>query len=533
MNPLPPDRNERRKPRLVSTLALIAGLAAVLGCVAAFVLFKVQYDILQLADRTAKTLLPAMQTQMRTAINLERLKVFGEVVRSSPESHERSEALLAMRILAINPLREKNVFAEDQVNRVYRIIERMAAYRTEQDRARQQIEDGLAQFHAQIDDMPQSPPSSRRVGKPDALHKLMPQLYPLLHSTLINAWSVAARQAFNTLEQALTHPSTPSAVADDPELERVRNLLQWQRAIFNTEDQLNQAWLEARAIIDHLSESISIDAAVAAADGSAEIAHYAKAAMFMVAAALGGLILLFTAGVYFMRWAVVKPIIRVTRNLEQVEASHCPVQLRREWLRELDNIALAVQAFGAALEQEIAERQKAQAQLLELATTDSLTGLHNRRHFMESAQQELDRARRYQTPLSLALLDADHFKAVNDRYGHPVGDQALQMLAATGRRLLRDIDLFARIGGEEFAILLPQTDHAAAWIVADRLRQAIMDQSIATEAGPLCLTVSLGLASLDPATANLDDLIRRADLALYQAKQNGRNRVESAPNSLD
>jgi diguanylate cyclase (GGDEF)-like protein len=313
--------------------------------------------------------------------------------------------------------------------------------------------------------------------------------------------------------------------------------------IFNTEDQLSEAWAAAQAIIDHLSESISTDAAVAAADGSATIADHAKAAIFMVAGALSGLILLFTAGVYFMRWAVVKPIIRVTRNLEQVKASHRPVELRREWLRELDNIALAVQAFGTALarlsqyaielEQEIAERQKAQAQLLELAITDSLTGLHNRRHFMESAQQELDRARRYQTPLSLALLDADHFKAVNDRYGHPVGDQALQMLAATGRRLLRDIDLFARIGGEEFAILLPQTDHAAAWIVADRLRQAIMDQPIATEQGPLHLTVSLGLASLDPATVDLDDLIRRADLALYQAKQNGRNRVESALDSMD
>lgn len=543
MNSHPPDRTERRKPRLVPTLALIAGLSAGFGCIAAFVLFKGQYDILQLADHTAKTLLPAMQTQMRTAINLERLKVFGEVVRSSPQAHERHEALLAMRILAINPLPEKNVFAEDQVNRVYRIIERMAAYRTEQDRARRQIEDGLAQFHVQLDEMPQSPPSSRRVTKPNALHELMPQLYPLLHSTLINAWSVAARQAFNTLEQALAHRSAPSAVADDPELERVRNLLQWQRAIFDTEDQLNQAWLEARTIIDHLSESISIDAAVAAAEGSAEIAHYAKAAMFMVAGALSGLILLFTAGIYFTRWAVVKPIIRVTRNLEQVKASHRPVELRREWLRELDNIAIAVEAFGTALarisryavelEQEIAERQKAEAQLLELATTDSLTGLHNRRHFMESAQQELDRARRYQTPLSLALLDADHFKAVNDRYGHPVGDQALQMLAATGRRLLRDIDLFARIGGEEFAILLPQTDQAAAWMVADRLRQAIMEQPIATELGSLYLTVSLGLASLDPATADLADLIRRADLALYQAKQNGRNRVESAPNSLD
>ena len=125
------------------------------------------------------------------------------------------------------------------------------------------------------------------------------------------------------------------------------------------------------------------------------------------------------------------------------------------------------------------------------------------------------------------LLDADHFKSVNDRYGHPVGDQALQALAIIGRRLLREVDLFARIGGEEFAILLPQTDHAAALNVAERLRQAIIDQPIVTEDGPLRLTVSLGLASLGSAPADLDELLRRADVALYQAKQNGRNRVES------
>ena len=181
------------------------------------------------------------------------------------------------------------------------------------------------------------------------------------------------------------------------------------------------------------------------------------------------------------------------------------------------------------MEQEIVERQKAQAQLLELATTDSLTGLHNRRYFMDSAHQEFDRARRYQMPLSLLLLDADYFKTINDRYGHPVGDQALQVLAAIGQRLLREVDLFARIGGEEFAILLPQTDAVAAWNVAERLRQAIMDQPTSTGEGPLRLTVSLGLASLGPATVDLDDLLRRADVALYQAKLNGRNRVESAP----
>lgn len=202
----------------------------------------------------------------------------------------------------------------------------------------------------------------------------------------------------------------------------------------------------------------------------------------------------------------------------------------------MDDIATAVEAFGAALaqisertaelEREVAERQAAQAQLLELATTDSLTGLRNRRHFMATASQEFERARRYQTPLSLLMLDADHFKSINDRYGHPVGDEALKTLAEHGRRQLREIDLFARLGGEEFAILLPQTDFIAARAVAERLRQTIAEQSVATGQESFHFTVSIGVASLNAHTMDLHDLLRHADDALYQAKQHGRNRVE-------
>ena len=530
------DQRERRKPRLVPVLALMAVIAAGLGAVAAFVLLKVQYDILQLADHASQTLLPDIQAQVRTALNLDRLKVFGEVVRSSPEPHERREALLTMRILAMNAIYEKDVFTNDQVNRVYRIVERMAAYRTRQDAARQRIQDELLRFHTQVrPDQPEL--ASAGFGNPGRSHDLAPKLYKLLQSALYSPRSDTARQEFSVLEQELARRQSEPGQTIDHDADPAHDLLQALRIIFNTEDELHNAWASAHALIDHLAQNISIDAAVTASNGNAEIASNAKSAMVMVAMAMGGLILLFVAGIHFVRRAVVEPIIRVTRNLEQVKATHRPALLRREWLRELDNIAIAVEAFGAALarisqytidlEQEITERQKAQAQLLELATTDSLTGLHNRRYFMESASQELDRARRYQTPLSLLLLDADHFKSVNDRYGHPVGDQALQALAIIGRRVLREVDLFARIGGEEFAILLPQTDHAAARNVAERLRQAIIDQPIATEDGPLRLTVSLGLTSLGSAPADLDELLRRADVALYQAKQNGRNRVES------
>ena len=453
MNPddaLDPNPDRRGKPRLVPTLLLIAALATVFGGVAAFVVLKVQYNILRQADHATSKLLPEVQAEVRTAINLERFQLFGEIIRNSPEPRERREALLAARILTMDTAYEQAPQIKEEVRRAFAIIERMSA---------------------------------RRAG-----------------------------------QESAGPPGQVAPVQNDPSV--------------------NQDWAEARAILENLSQRLSIGTAVNVAEGSAAIAGHAKQAMGVVAGVLGGLILLFAITIYWVRRVIVQPIIRVIRGLESVRATHSSVPLRREWLRELDDISVAVEAFGAALarisrhtaelEREVAERQAAQARLVELATTDGLTGLKNRRYFMETASQEFERARRYQTPLSLLMLDADHFKSVNDRYGHHIGDEVLKALARNGRRQLREVDLFARLGGEEFAMLLPQTDLNAARTVAERVRQNIAAQPVAAEENTVYFTISIGLAQLEASTTSLDDLLRQADDALYQAKENGRNRVEPA-----
>jgi len=444
-------RNENRRPRLVPTLLLGAIIAGVLGGVAAAVLLTVQYDILRLAEEANRILLPDIQAEVRTVVNLERLRVFGEIVRHSADPAERREAQLAAQILAMGAVYEKDISINYQVNQIYGIIERMAAHRAQQDVV------GLLTEPAQE---------------------------PLLDGDVVNDWK------------------------------------------------------EASAILENLVQHLSVDAAVTVFEGSARIARQAKRAMLVVVLVSGGLALLFVIMILFVQRAVVQPILRATYGLKQIRTRPGALQIRRERLQELDDITSAVGAFGAALnqinertadlEREIAERQQAQARLMELATTDSLTGLHNRRHFMETATQEFERARRYRMPLSLLMIDADRFKSINDRFGHHIGDEVLKVLAMIGRRQLREIDLLARLGGEEFAILLPQTDFVDARVVAERLRQAIAGHTIDTELGLLNFTVSLGLASLNPVTADLNDLLRQADVALYQAKQNGRNRVEPA-----
>jgi diguanylate cyclase (GGDEF)-like protein len=165
-----------------------------------------------------------------------------------------------------------------------------------------------------------------------------------------------------------------------------------------------------------------------------------------------------------------------------------------------------------------------------LATLDGLTGTFNHRHFMDLARTEIDRARRFSQPLSALMLDVDDFKSVNDSYGHAVGDQVLRGLAERCHSALRSIDVLGRYGGEEFAIMLPNTErHSGAAVLAERIRRRVDEEPFKTDAGPIHVTVSVGVASVDDPTEGLGALLKRADLALYEAKQAGRNCVvESA-----
>jgi diguanylate cyclase (GGDEF)-like protein len=163
-----------------------------------------------------------------------------------------------------------------------------------------------------------------------------------------------------------------------------------------------------------------------------------------------------------------------------------------------------------------------------LAITDSLTNLYNRRHFSKVGEDEVQRACRYGRSLSAIMLDIDHFKRVNDTFGHKVGDQILQEVAKSCRRALRGVDVVGRYGGDEFVILLPENDRTAAVQVAERLRKNITHMQLNTTGGAVKVTASLGVASVDCDKPSLETLLSQADKALYVAKRRGRNRVSKA-----
>ena len=176
--------------------------------------------------------------------------------------------------------------------------------------------------------------------------------------------------------------------------------------------------------------------------------------------------------------------------------------------------------------QDISERKRMLDRLRDQANLDYLTGLHNRRYFIERGAQELARAIRYDKPLSLLMLDIDEFKQVNDTRGHRTGDLVLRHLSRMLGEALRSVDLCGRLGGEEFAVLLPETDAPAAAEIAERLRAAVAAVAVVPEEGPpIRYTVSIGVTTLEHADVNIDTLLGLADQALYEAKRSGRNRV--------
>ena len=169
------------------------------------------------------------------------------------------------------------------------------------------------------------------------------------------------------------------------------------------------------------------------------------------------------------------------------------------------------------------------AEVERLATTDGLTRLSNRRHFFTLAMRELAMHRRRASPLTAAMLDIDHFKQINDRYGHQVGDEVIATVAQRLTATARTTDVLGRYGGEEFAIILPDTGEEGSMVLAERLRAAIGEHPIETEAGLLRVTISVGVAQLDADDMAVTDLLGRADRGLYEAKRSGRNRVVRAP----
>jgi len=194
-------------------------------------------------------------------------------------------------------------------------------------------------------------------------------------------------------------------------------------------------------------------------------------------------------------------------------------------LHSADDVTPEDRAYSLVI-RDVSDRREATEALRRAVACDHLTGLANRRTLFEACDLELQRWRRKPRPLSLVLIDADHFKRINDNFGHATGDAVLRHLADSLSATFRAMDVVARLGGEEFVVLLPGCDEQSATVVAQRLCDSIAAQAVLVDGTSVRYTVSVGVATMDDAIANVDALIERADHAMYAAKAAGRNRVE-------
>ena len=181
----------------------------------------------------------------------------------------------------------------------------------------------------------------------------------------------------------------------------------------------------------------------------------------------------------------------------------------------------------------IKKRREKEEKIIYLNFHDSLTDLYNRRYFMQAGKEELERADRYEESLSFMMIDIDHFKNVNDTYGHVAGDNVLKKLAKIIEESVRDVDIVGRLGGEEFGIILPKTPISVAKQVGDRLRKNIKNNTFKFEKESISVTVSVGIAKFNQHNMNMDNILHKADVALYEAKNRGRNCVITYKNTQE
>lgn len=251
---------------------------------------------------------------------------------------------------------------------------------------------------------------------------------------------------------------------------------------------------------------------------TAENANVAAGAAFAGLAVL--LLLLGVLAAVVQVWARKKmllPVRYLSEDMEKIQ-NNIPAEKRVFYQDEIGGLAERFYAMKAQMEENYRNLEK-------ISFTDALTGLYNRRYFVQVARQQMQMSIRTKHPLCILIADVDHFKSINDTYGHLIGDEALKHAANMVRGSVRESDICARFGGEEFIVLLNNTSLENGAVLAEKMRAALEKTPCKTEADTLRMTISIGVSEIKPEEGGVNDAINFADRALYDAKSSGRNKV--------
>jgi diguanylate cyclase (GGDEF)-like protein len=292
-------------------------------------------------------------------------------------------------------------------------------------------------------------------------------------------------------------------------------------------------------VIGAVNRMTQLDWGVVAQIGKNEIYAQITRIRILTLALCAGLLLAIGLAAYLLGLTIVRPLDRLTHGAARVAAGDLEVKLPVVSRSEVGYLTQAFNAMVARLRQDQQELATINGMLTEknkalqvLSTTDSLTGLHNHKHFMEVLAGEVARAGRHRHPFAVMMIDTDYFKKYNDTFGHPAGDALLKKIGMIFTESLRTIDYASRYGGDEFILLLPEVGKEHALEVAERIRGLVTAETLSRDADGVVVTVSIGLAAFPEHGESPEAIIASADRALYHAKRNGRNRVVLASSDL-
>ena len=335
--------------------------------------------------------------------------------------------------------------------------------------------------------------------------------------------AVVRQQALFIVSLVASHPAI---LADARSAALTREVEQFltRAARQGMTEERHAEWETLSQRLSLLADEVSIDGINGATDDLRQMSATMRESRVKLALVLA-LVAVFVGGFLFLvHRHLIRPLQRMDEALSALHSGRAPAPLGRASMYEIR----AVEGAIGQLRKVMQENEKARRQLELLATTDGLTGMFNRRHFMAQADEEIRRAHRYSRPICVGMADLDSFKRINDGHGHASGDLVLQRISELFAKTLRQSDWACRYGGEEFAFVFPETGLGEAQRLAERLRSCVADSRIALADGTrLQVTLSLGLA--DAASCSLEAALQRADAALYEAKRQGRNRVVTAP----
>ena len=279
-------------------------------------------------------------------------------------------------------------------------------------------------------------------------------------------------------------------------------------------------WQRLAGRLGILVDDVSIQGINLATADLTDVSGAMRLARYKLTAALLVVSLFLVVFLFLVRVHLIHPLQRIDRALSSLSVDRPAPEFRPSAMVEIQVVEEAIGELHASL----LENEAARHALEKLANKDGLTGLMNRRHFLQTADTELQRAQRYQRPVTVGMADLDFFKKLNDTYGHAAGDAVLRAFAELANEMLRQSDFVCRYGGEEFAFLFPESTLVEAEKLAERFRARCADYDIRIPDGRLVrVTLSMGLA--DASACPIEVALRRADEALYMAKRQGRNRI--------